>query len=417
MDLLKFKDVFSEIGQKYFKDNEEPYNVLKVVRKREDEINLHSRFLHDLLSTDGEHKQGNLFVDRFIEKLKFDKRTSNRVYAYREKNNIDIYINYNGNKYIIIENKINAKDQDNQLNGYYEKIKEKYPDADSQLVYLTKDGEKPSYEINSEYKCKFISYKKDILPWLKNTIKEDGSKFSNELNVGLKAYIKIIKEVLEMSEKQKGNNEIFEKLRTMDAKDIEWINGFVNNWANIKVKLLETIFEELKKRIEITFKELLNKNSSSVEYSFDVENARKYYANYDKSEWINLHFYILKCKKYNIILVIELDDRLCYGIQGADNNWEVVGDCEDPKYDKIEEFIRGKISTGGDQNSGRNPYWIFYKYFDFNEIREINFHDDGNGKFTTLINDEKREKIITKIIKDVKELVDLILEQSAKGAI
>ena len=78
---------------------------------------------------------------------------------------------------IIIENKIYAYDQEEQLFKYYNKIiSENYKKENIFIYYLTLDGREPSLNsiqnlvIGKDIRC--ISYKEEILEWIKHCMKE-----------------------------------------------------------------------------------------------------------------------------------------------------------------------------------------------------------------------------------------------------
>ncbi|MNK30215.1 hypothetical protein D3C87_486310 [compost metagenome] len=110
----------------------------------------HSRFLAFLLNPRGEHGQGKLFLNLFLNELKidFDHKNSEWIVT-AEKDNADILIqsNFPTKISVVIENKSNdAVDQRNQLYRYwYRHIYKFYDDGSShfddikhcRIVYLT----------------------------------------------------------------------------------------------------------------------------------------------------------------------------------------------------------------------------------------------------------------------------------------
>ena len=72
--------------------------------------------------------------------------------VYKEYKNIDIYIT-DGTKHIILENKINAGDQEAQIKRYIENIQEENNgEADICVLFLYKQGREPSDYSLSELK-------------------------------------------------------------------------------------------------------------------------------------------------------------------------------------------------------------------------------------------------------------------------
>ena len=77
---------------------------------------------------------------------------------------IDILI-HDSKKAIIIENKIYAQDQYNQLSRYETYAKERYPD-NYKIIYLTLDQHDPNDESSKKVSYIPISYSEHIIAWL-----------------------------------------------------------------------------------------------------------------------------------------------------------------------------------------------------------------------------------------------------------
>jgi hypothetical protein len=162
------------------------YNILTSVLSKSDEVRLHSRMIFSLLNTNGTHYQSELFLDKFLKVLNINdfNINSKNCSIYKEYQNIDLYIT-DGNKHIIIENKVYASDQKNQIKRYIEIIKKENDSLninDILVVYLSIDKLKPSAYSLGDLKIennfitrssdnialfKSIHYKNEILEWLK----------------------------------------------------------------------------------------------------------------------------------------------------------------------------------------------------------------------------------------------------------
>ncbi len=232
-DFDKFAKKFSEYldaANESKKRGNNDYNPLKAVQNQNDEVNMHSGFLVSLLDTRGEHYQDDLFLRLFLENLKLkdcgnDENLSQwfgetkNAQVLKEYKNIDIYIS-NGEKHIIIENKIWSGDQDGQIARYIDEIHGNFSDDENDesvsyeniaVVYLSPFGREPSpnslclknknikwqikgdlLEFNeNKVKYKQISYEKDILAWIEKCQKEVGNITS--LNSALEFYKDIVK--------------------------------------------------------------------------------------------------------------------------------------------------------------------------------------------------------------------------------
>ena len=145
----KFSDYLAKANESKKRGNND-YNPLKAVQSQSDEVNMHSGFLVSLLDTRGEHYQDDLFLKLFLQTLGLESwfgETKN-AQVFKEYKNIDIYIS-NGEKYIIIENKIWYDDRDGQIARYINEIHTNSSDDESvnyeniAVVYLTPFPRKP----------------------------------------------------------------------------------------------------------------------------------------------------------------------------------------------------------------------------------------------------------------------------------
>ena len=170
----------------------EPFNIFTVLRKASDEVNLHSRFLHALLDHQAPDKR-HLNLEHFLRKIEVEFKLDN-ARVRREYKNIDILISNdatNPKQAVVIENKIYAKDQSAQLQRYHDILTEEgYRDRDIHLLYLTPDGRDPSKCSVGDLSYRTISYRDDLLPWLKCC--QMHAYDEPELSESIKQYIHLI---------------------------------------------------------------------------------------------------------------------------------------------------------------------------------------------------------------------------------
>lgn len=156
----------------------EAFNVFNVIGLWSEEVRLHSAFIAELLNPKGSHGMGDKFLKAFLELIDKDeefidssKVSNDMVERYvgrkteTEGGRIDIIVE-DGTNALIIENKIYARDQENQLLRYQNYAKKKFK-GESALVYLTLDGHEPSEEpTQREVDFIYLSYEKDMINWL-----------------------------------------------------------------------------------------------------------------------------------------------------------------------------------------------------------------------------------------------------------
>lgn len=208
--LRKINDIKAQNEQKKIRGFND-YNIFSTLRKDSDEVNLHSRFIHSLLDPSGNHNQGTIFLDLFMQSCSLDefKIDINNTKVTREDHNIDILISDEVNsKYIIIENKIYAEDQSTQIQRYIKDIYKQDKKADIYVLYLTLYGKKPSdaslgkFKLDGSYlkngkqqvKFKSISYKNDILKWLNECRVEMQNLLKFDLIIS--QYIDVVKKLI-----------------------------------------------------------------------------------------------------------------------------------------------------------------------------------------------------------------------------
>jgi hypothetical protein len=190
------------------------YNIFEILNIRKAEVKTHTPFLTNLLKPNGSHGQKNLFLSSFIENFIPKEKRDNFILSDIEDYQIDAEkIIYSGiidisiqslsirKKFgIIIENKLNAGDQEKQLFRYYKYLKERnYNENQTMIFYLTIEGNDPSSTsindtLKNELKNKSIlinlSYKNDIRSWLQNIIKDIKS---DKVRYQIEQYLQIIK--------------------------------------------------------------------------------------------------------------------------------------------------------------------------------------------------------------------------------
>lgn len=188
--------------KKYNKEHAPKFNIFTVLNIHKREVLTHTPFLHHLLSPESSHGQGSLFLDSFIKYVldKADKVKSSDQGPAIEPTGISKEIRFLGSQIdillkvnvgnlrfiIIIENKIQAGDQENQLLRYYEIARNlRYSDEEIVLLYLTPLGREPSEisipkvkreELRRHNVYRALSYNVDISNWLKSALESVGNE-------------------------------------------------------------------------------------------------------------------------------------------------------------------------------------------------------------------------------------------------
>lgn len=283
----------SSISKKYDKIAEitgERFNLFKILGLQYNEVRTHSAFIGELLNPKGSHGQGDLFLKLFLSFLK-DKKiidalfemesccvevekyigTVNKDYPYGGR--IDIIIS-NATHAIIIENKIYAGDQPKQLIRYSNYAKKYYSEESQKnyrIFYLTREGEPcKDWDDNNNGKYYPLSYKDDILLWLKECLKEAATL--PHIRESLSQYIHLIEYLTNQSTNDNMTTEIAAYI-LRNSEMIESAYEVSKSIPNMEAILLEKLAEQLKrelKNINSDYDFNLNKNDSKYTY-FDLE--------------------------------------------------------------------------------------------------------------------------------------------------
>ena len=183
------KDLLSQLfplhhaGQERLKKGgRKSFNVFSALNMCSDEVRLHSRLLATLLNPKANHGLESEFLKSFLIALglpedyityckeQIVERTIGEV-TEATGGRIDIILEDRGHA-VIIENKIYAGDQPNQLLRYYNYGVKTFGENNFKLVYLTLYGNEPSPDSLGGENFEFIklSYAQDILKLLEDFV-------------------------------------------------------------------------------------------------------------------------------------------------------------------------------------------------------------------------------------------------------
>jgi len=400
-ELNKFKEKQQKQKERGLND----YNLLTTVLNEHDEVRLHSRVIGSLLDINGLHYQKELFLEKFMEILKivefeFNIEESNLFLEYQ---NIDLYLT-DGIKHIIIENKIYAGDQKNQIKRYYDTIKDENKDLgynDILVIYLSIDRTKPSsyslgnliiednYIFDNDEKIaifKNINYKNEILNWLDDCLHEIQN--ITNLNESIQQYKNVVEKIT--------NNY---KEKVMSQKE------FLLEKDNLKLAIgLENSIKEAKCEIQLLFWEELQTQLTNYGHQFnfvdyksneiDINSKIKEYY-YKNNKYYGLVKKLVDIDdKYSLIFYIEIDKNIVFGFCIAENgNRNYI--CKQNKFDDITRQIIGYDSIKW--NGIRPEWWICWKY----PKNRLDFYRFDSDIIFDLIDEKKRIQIVANLVEEI----------------
>ncbi len=216
----------------------------------------HSKILAEFLNPKGSHDLDELFlqvfVKQFLPDFEFDckKATVITEKYVGDYGRIDIIIEQ-GKKAIIIENKIYAKDQDEQLKRYENYVKNK--NIEYQILYLTLNGEKANENSGKDVGYKTISYKTDIIKWL-----EECARISIERAIVRETiiqYIRHLKQLTEQDMDTKLKEELVKLCVDNEHNYLETALAIGGQINEIKIALLDKQLSEIEKQYSLKCKD------------------------------------------------------------------------------------------------------------------------------------------------------------------
>ncbi|WP_282071359.1 PD-(D/E)XK nuclease family protein [Polaribacter atrinae] len=384
-----------EISEKYEELNKvsgNSFNVFNVINVTSDEVRLHSKFLAELLNPKGSHGQDDVFLQLFAKQLNIDIDTVSatveveKYIGVKTKTSggyLDIYVKDSKGKSFIIENKIYAPDQENQLLRYY--------NFDSKnLFYLNLLGDEPSGDscgllmIDKDFKI--ISYKSDIIEWLSACRKE--AVELPLLREGITHYINLIKILTGQSVNSKMNTEIRDYIAS-STDNLKQASLIGENMTAAKIKIQWLFWQSLKEKMIANGLDLIEDNSVTW------QNVSNYYT---KSRNRDLYYgfwvKIGKIEDVTIHFGVELLHNVYFGFTLEENKKGGISNLE--KYTEYKNMVLDL-----NHNYKNSQYWLGWRH----TSEKLNFNNFNSEAIFALADRKKLDQTTNKIVADI--LIDI----------
>lgn len=374
----------------------ECYNVFNVLGVDNMELS-HSAFLAALLNPDGSHGMQDAFIKAFIDTIahggtKPELDTAHaKVYTEYNIGNItdttggriDILITdrsetgsgKDSGHAIIIENKIWAADQSNQLLRYHNFA----PKAT--LLYLTRNGDEPSDQsrgtLNAQdggYRC--ISYRSDIIGWLHKCaqLAFDKPRVRETIN----QYINLLQQLTNQNTMEQNKEQLIQLLT--NKENFEQATAVEQSMPDVRKHIFQDIFrkqveEQLKKEDapKVTIADCTSDGYSSYTISFRIEG------------WM----------QENLFRFTIDGSQMYYGVCRA----------------AVQKGIRDEKIDNTDYH--RNPWWIVWKWMP-EEYRDWNkdSNKDTNIFMQILSSDKDTHAVAVAMVKCIQETLQFIAKNN-----
>ncbi len=326
------------------------YNIFSLLDIERKEYEVHEKMIYNILTFPFDKRISKLFIRKFMEVMEMPGPYIEtewdviKEYATVDYGRIDLFFqskeNKNNRKCIIVELKIDAQDQHEQLYRYAEYVSEKMGIKDFRIVYITLDGHGASEQslgLVDKNKVKDnISYVY-IKKWLDmcvNVCKEQEIEDSF-----IKQYIKLIEKIYGDNEMEKSiDNLITTKDELLAAMEIS------SSLIHVKTEVLKEFMKSVKKEV------------SKLKMEPILENIDDNAENYFKKATIPfLTYYIkdFKCStfsKVSIVLELYIEHDLEFNISYYDTNLDYIKSSDFKSKQKrrasiIEEAITAVFGT------------------------------------------------------------------------
>lgn len=359
---------------------EDTFNIFTILKKRDDEVQLHSRFIFELLNPKGSHNKQKEFLNLYLDTLEISDFSVDDVLVRREFNDIDILITNKNKQAIIIENKIWAGDQSKQLERYYNDIV-KLGFRDIKIFYLAPHEKEPSLQSAGKVPKDIIftiSYQFHINQWINKCA--GVCAFNPNIRETLNQYQKLISDMTGNSYNRKEQEDYFQLMAVGD--NAIKANRIVQNWIYVR-KLTELSFwNDLENKISEVYKVLdIGKfNSKTLNSAINATRKRnvfygltfKFASHEDFDFGIRLRRNGFRTTNLVYVLVVIKEGKIRDIKESA-------------KYLEIADRLKHLSDGVSDFN------WLVDK------ATEINFENFTNNRTLELVNHESRNKSVTEL--------------------
>nr|WP_075574659.1 PD-(D/E)XK nuclease family protein [Ezakiella massiliensis] len=397
------------------------FNIFSQLLNPYDEVNLHSKLIYSILN-DCKFKKEFMFnflkTTGVISAEDVGPNDLKIIDVEREKafpdGRMDLFFSCNvkdknvkDKKYaIIIENKIFAGDQYEQIDRYI-KFADEYQADVKKVFYLTLMGHAPSEDSASNLdRVNLISYNNEILNWIENCIK---------ISAREPALREVLIQYADLLEKITGKDVDY----TMDVMNFLLESPENFNMANsiqpaiidAKTDLQMRFWKKLEESLDEMFRNFSGLNYRKTDRDEDIGPVNPWY-----SETIIKNYYN------------NMRNSSCYGVMYYLYNRDDLGDlCFKIEYNKGESLFYGitkqapgvnidKLETDGDLKKKLESHdyksstgWFTWKYLMFND-KKYDFFNMDPDLVNILMDYDRLDDLIKKITKEVENFIHIIVD-------
>lgn len=292
--ILNLLDFTANFKGKFQEIEFSQYNLFEVLNIAEKEV-IHTFFIADLLNPFGAHGCGNIFLKLFLQISGLEIFCEGRFKTYAEyslgktDNNrisggyIDILLMDEDKKTaILIENKLYARDQEKQLERYYNTLKDHKKIENVIIIYLTPQGRFPSKNslgnLNIEF-VKCLSYTKHIKNWIRECL--DSIEKTRPIRTHLIQYHEFVQYRLKSIFIMESHENFISELDIQDENIVKSVLFIHDSISALKNRLLLKLIQDVEELFAI---------DPFLKVSGIVEEDNYFNLNFTSSRGINLEY-------------------------------------------------------------------------------------------------------------------------------
>jgi hypothetical protein len=383
--------------EKVLQQTQQDFNVFSILRSETDEVNLHSRFLAELLNPKGTHNQGKTLLGIFLKQVDLSNFKLENIYVKREYKDIDIFI-ANETQAIILENKIYAEDQPEQLARYHRVI-QKQGIEDISVIYLTLNGDAPSGQsmggIVANSPLHIVSYKDDIDVWLEECIKQAAQY--PVLRETLIQYQQLIRKLTGKSLVKGYIMEIKDFL--LDEKNIELAVDVNQALSEAKIDIQFNFWEELAKKLAA--------KNHKIFYLEDYSYSRSLVENFYRGGRNRRHYGILieiqdLGDSEILMFYVEINWWPFYGFSVYQRQVDDWANAEEEKFDYLVDIVKtidNNFTLTDDSIGWKEPN------------RKLDFETFNSKDIFALADAIKRSNIVNELVDEISSIINKFNER------
>ena len=365
----------------------EPFNIFSKLFDESDEVNLHSRFLAALLDHRETPDAPRANLEDFLIVVGCGDFDLNNATVERERGHIDILVSNTAGQAVVIENKIWAGDQPEQLQRYHESLTNRgYQDEHIHLLYLTPYGHAPSEDSKGNLdaaRIACISYARTLPPWLERC--QERAHAEPRWREAIEQYLNLVRKLTGTGWREEYMTEL--KNLCIEGNNPRLIHDLAEALTKVKIDLLrrlcEGIEETVKKKIPGLYRSL-----------DELHRIEGYVRHWDKCWWFSLGWTL---KDSSALLSFGVDEHhLHYGIRC---------DRGQTGYDEIKAMFHDSSRA---MPGECNDKWPWYRGADSSVLPEnfkrkkLELLEWENVEF--LLDEERKQKLADKIAQDLAQV-------------